>query len=210
MASNVKDKLIISAISVFAEYGYRHGKVADIVQGADANIAAVNYHFGTKDNLFVHALRKAHKLANAAYPTKGVLSETASAEEKTQTIARGILRRSFDQGEAGDFNRIMSKTIHVPGSPIELILNEVRSMELDYLEGVLAELLDTESAPVIQLAKLNFFALATIISKSPMGLKGLFANDPTEEAINELIELQVGVVLTSLKSMPEHLKQSAL
>jgi len=41
MASEVKDKLIISAISVFAEHGYRHGKVADIVQGADANIAAV-------------------------------------------------------------------------------------------------------------------------------------------------------------------------
>jgi len=206
MASQVKDKLISSAISVFAENGYRHGKVADIVKGAGANIAAVNYHFGSKDNLFVYALRKAHMLANTAYPSKGNLPESASAEEKIQTIARGILRRSFDQGEAGDFNRIMSKTIHVPGSPIELILNEVRSMELDYLEGVLAELLDTQSMPVIELAKLNFLALATIISKSPMGLKGLFADEPTEDAINALIELQVGVVLRSLKSMAPHLQ----
>lgn len=207
MASEVKDKLISSAISVFAEHGYRHGKVADIVKGADANIAAVNYHFGSKDNLFVHALRKAHTMANTAYPSKGNLPESASAEEKIQTIARGILRRSFDPGEAGDFNRIMSKTMHVPGSPIELILNEVKSMELDYLEGVLAELLDTQSMPVIELAKLNFFALATIISKSPMGLKGLFDDEPTEDAIDALIELQVGVVLTSLQSMGTHLQQ---
>ncbi|MCP5536509.1 MAG: TetR/AcrR family transcriptional regulator [Akkermansiaceae bacterium] len=209
MTDTVKDKLINSAISVFAEHGYRHGKVADIVKGADANIAAVNYHFGSKENLFVHALRKAHRLANAAHPTKGDLPDTASAEEKIKTIARGILRRSFDPGEAGDFNRIMSKTIHVPGSPIELILNEVRSMEHDYLEAVLAELLDTGFAPLVELAKLNFFALATIISKSPRGLKGLFAHEPTEDAINELIEVQVSVVLTTIKSMARHLEQTA-
>ena len=41
--SAAKEKLIESAIKVFAERGYREGKVADIVKGADANIAAVNY-----------------------------------------------------------------------------------------------------------------------------------------------------------------------
>ncbi len=66
---------------------------------------------------------------------------------------------------------------------------------------------DLRSMPVIELAKLNFFALATIISKSPMGLKGLFADEPTEKAIDALIELQVGVVLTSLQSMAAHLQQ---
>ena len=186
MVSKAKDKLINSAISVFAEYGYRHGKVADIVKGADANIAAVNYHFGSKDNLFVHALRRAHKIANAAYPSKGNLVDSASAEEKVQAIARGILRRSFDQGAAGDFNRIMSKTIHVPGSPIELILNEARSMEFDYLEKVLTDLLGTDAPHIIQWAKSNFISLATIISKSPTGYQCFFAGEPTEKAVNEL------------------------
>lgn len=202
MASKVKDKLISSAISVFAEKGYRLGKVADIVKGADANIAAVNYHFGSKDNLFVHALREAHKIANATHPSLGGLDSSASPEEKLCAMARAILRRSFDPGEAGDFNRIMSKTIHVPGSPIELILNEVQSMGVGkHLDGIIVELLDTDSKPLIQLAKLNFFSLATIISKSPMGVKGLFASEPTDGAINELIELQVGVILISLQSL---------
>lgn len=205
MASNVKEKLISSAIAVFAEHGYRHGKVADIVKGAEANIAAVNYHFGSKDNLFVHALREAYAIADEAYPAKGELADTAGAEEKIGAISRAVLRRSFDQGSAGDFNRIMSKTLHVPGSPIELILFEVRSMELDYLEATLGEFLETDSAPMIQLAKLNFFGLATIINKSPLGIQGLFAGDPDDADIAALIELQINVILTSLRALTTHL-----
>ena len=207
MAAKVKDKLIASAISVFSEHGYMLGKVADIVKGADANIAAVNYHFGSKDNLFVHALRKTFAIADSEYPTNGNLPESASAEEKIKAIARAILWRSFDPGPAGDYNRIMSKTMYVPGSPIELILKEVRSMKSGYLEESLKGLLGTDSAPMIQLAKSNFFGLTTIISKSPTGTRGLFFENPTDEDISELIELQINVVLTSLKTLAAHVQK---
>jgi hypothetical protein len=80
-------------------------------------------------------------------------------------------------------------------------------MELDYLEATLAEFLDTDSAPMIQLAKLNFFGLATIINKSPMGIQGLFSGDPSDSDIAALIELQINVILTSLKALSANLEK---
>jgi len=203
MASKAKEKLIESAIHVFAEHGYRGGKVADIVQGAKANIAAVNYHFGSKDQLFVQALRQAYAEANKAYPSKGDLPKTASPEEKIAAIARAILRRSLDLGKAGDFNRIMSRTIHVPGSPVELILMEVRNLELDYIESVLADLLSTDSKPLLEWAKSIFLQLATLVNKRPVESKSLFPENPTAKQIDAMIEIQIGVILAALKVIPQ-------
>ncbi|MBK1829723.1 TetR/AcrR family transcriptional regulator [Verrucomicrobiaceae bacterium R5-34] len=202
MASPAKERLIESAIHVFAEGGYRGGKVADIVKGADANIAAVNYHFGSKDRLFVEALRQAHAEANRVYPSKGGLPSDAPAEEKIASIARAILRRSLDQGKAGDFNRIMARTMQVPGSPVEMILKEVRGLELTYLEQVLKDLLATESKPIIEWGKSIFLQLATLVSKRPAPVSDLFPENPSPEQIEAMVEVQVGVILAALKSLP--------
>lgn len=204
MKPDAKEKLIRSAIDVFAERGYRDGKIADIVKGAGANIAAVNYHFGSKDKLFVAALRQAFADADAVYPSKGGLSDTASAEDKVAVIARAILLRSFDAGQAGDFNRIMSRTMHVPDSPVEMILTEVQEFELKHLSEVISELLDSKSTQLISWAVAVFISLATMVSKCPVGgIEYLFKNEPQQSQIDAMIESQVAAIFAALKSLPK-------
>ncbi len=204
MKQDVKDKLIHSAIEVFADKGYRDGKIANIVKGAGANIAAVNYHFGSKDQLFVAALRQAFADADEVYPSRGGLSESASAEEKIAAIARAVLIRSFDDGKAGNFNRIMSRTMHVPGSPVEMILTEVEDFELKYLSVVLAEFLETKSTQLIGWAVAIFISLATMISKCPVGAKEyLFKKEPKQSQINSMIECQIEAIFAALKAIPK-------
>ena len=199
--SAAKEKLIESAIKVFAEQGYREGKVADIVKGADANIAAVNYHFGSKDQLFVQALRKAFIDANEVFPSRGDLPDSATAEERVAALAEAILRRSFDSGKAGYFNRIMNRTMHVAGSPVNLILGELSGLELDYMSEILTDFLKIESKPLLEWARCNFLQLATIVSKRPGGYHGLFATEPKQEQIDDMIKSQVKVILASLKAL---------
>lgn len=57
--------LIKAAVSVFSEHGYEGGPVRLITQRAQANQAAINYHFGGKEGLYravleaaAHALEK--------------------------------------------------------------------------------------------------------------------------------------------------------
>ncbi len=205
---DAKEKLIRSAIEVFAEQGYRGGKIADIVRGADANIAAVNYHFGSKDQLFVEALRQAYVDADEVYPSSGELADDASPEEKIAALARAILWRSFDGGRAGDFNRIMSKAIHLPSSPIEMIMKEVEQFELRDLTSSLAEYLRSDSEQLISWALVVFMSLATMISKCPDGLKQKLLAHSSEleydkETTARMIDAQVAIIFAALSAVPK-------
>jgi len=202
MESEVQKKLIDSAVQVFAQKGYRDAKIAAIVEGAGANIAAVNYHFGSKDNLFVAALRRAFAAADEAYPSKGDLADDAPVKEKIAAIARAILLRSLDEGRAGDFNRIMCRTIHAPDSPIELILREVEGFELSYLEANLRKFLKTKSEPLIAWAVSMFISIATIISKRPGGTDGLIPSDAKQEVIDLFVETQIDSLFAALETLP--------
>lgn len=59
MIDDTKQRLIDSAGNIFAEKGYEAASVRDICQNANANLAAVNYHFGGKRQLYVAAVRHA-------------------------------------------------------------------------------------------------------------------------------------------------------
>jgi len=208
--AGVKENLIRSAIEVFAQQGYRGGKIADIVKGAGANIAAVNYHFGSKDKLFVAALRQAHRKADEIYPSSGGLAEDASAKEKIGAAARAILRRSFDVGVAGDFNRIMSRTMNVVGSPIEMILEEVEQLELKHISTVIAEFLNTTSEQMISWGVAVFLSLATMVSKCPAGVVNkIFQSEdeerPSESQIDAMIQSQINAIFVALDSLPKKL-----
>lgn len=46
-----KVRLLDAAIDVFAERGFENGFIREIAEKADANIAAINYHYGSKERL---------------------------------------------------------------------------------------------------------------------------------------------------------------
>ncbi len=52
------DRLLNAAESLFAERGYDGTSIRDITAKADCNLAAVNYHFHSKDNLYTEVFRR--------------------------------------------------------------------------------------------------------------------------------------------------------
>ena len=50
--NNAKNRLLGAAETVFAEKGFDAASIRDITAQAKCNVAAVNYHFGTKENLY--------------------------------------------------------------------------------------------------------------------------------------------------------------
>nr|WP_287411116.1 TetR/AcrR family transcriptional regulator [Pseudodesulfovibrio sp.] len=51
-----RNKILFAASDVFCEKGFDKTRVRDICAIADVNVAAVNYHFGDKQNLFYKVL----------------------------------------------------------------------------------------------------------------------------------------------------------
>ena len=61
-------QLLYAASEVFAEKGFRGATIAEICQKAKANTAAANYHFGSKEALYVESWRYAFDKSLQAYP----------------------------------------------------------------------------------------------------------------------------------------------
>ncbi len=57
---DTRQKLIDAAGQVFSEKGFEATTIREICQSAGANIAAIHYHFGDKERLYIEVVKYAH------------------------------------------------------------------------------------------------------------------------------------------------------
>ena len=55
---NTKDRILGAAEELFAQHGFSGTSLRQVTSRADVNIAAVNYHFGSKENLVNEVFRR--------------------------------------------------------------------------------------------------------------------------------------------------------
>jgi AcrR family transcriptional regulator len=92
-----RERLLAAASEVFVAKGFRDATVADICNRAGANIAAVNYYFGSKDTLYREAWRHAFAEAMKAHPPDGGVGEAAPAAERLRGQVKALLARIADE-----------------------------------------------------------------------------------------------------------------
>lgn len=80
----------------FARLGYRDATISEICEAAGANIAAVNYHFRSKENLYVEAWRHAFRRSTTRYPPDGGVPADAPAAKRLRGHVRSMLQRISD------------------------------------------------------------------------------------------------------------------
>ena len=94
---DTRERLLASAVELFAEKGFRGTTVKEICTDAGANIAAVNYYFGSKEKLYAEAWRKAFQDSLEAHPSGGGVPAGAPAEERLRGYVRSLIQRVADE-----------------------------------------------------------------------------------------------------------------
>jgi AcrR family transcriptional regulator len=99
-----RQKLLDVACEIFAEKGFGGAKISEICRRAGANVAAVNYYFGGKDDLYVAAWKQAMQefMATVAKPPEDVTPE----EQLAFFIHRFIAKVLLLDGEKNHFRRL--------------------------------------------------------------------------------------------------------
>ena len=140
---DTRARLIEAAGFVFSEQGYRAATVRDICTRANANVAAINYHFRDKLGLYVEVVRVSmgthgdHDLGRMQLDAK-------PAAEALRLLIAGMLERALGRDRAAWYLRIMSHELAQPSEAFARVVDEVISPNYASLRGVLGRLLGRE------------------------------------------------------------------
>src|SRR5215212_6345145 len=89
-------RLLDAAGEVFAEQGFRAATVREICRRAEANVAAVNYHFGDKEKLYAEVLNYAHRAAMVHVPSAPAAD--ATPEQRLRGFVHAMVRGFLSEG----------------------------------------------------------------------------------------------------------------
>ena len=138
-------RLLEAAGEVFAEQGFHRATVRDICCRAEANIAAVNYHFGDKEKLYAAVL--SHWLGEALrkFPPDGGLPPTAPAPERLQAFVRSWLFRMLGEGMPAWHGKLMAREMSEPTAAFDMVLAETVRPMSQRLHGLVGDLLGSRA-----------------------------------------------------------------
>lgn len=142
-AQETRQRLLAAAAEVFAQKGYWEATHAEICQKAQANIAAVNYHFGSKEKLYIEAWRHAFERSIQAYPPDGGVRPDATAPERLRGHILALMRRMSDP-ENREIEIVHKEMANPTGLLGEAIEGMMEPMRRD-LYGIIRELVGSDA-----------------------------------------------------------------
>ena len=93
-----KHRLLEAAGEVFAERGFEGATVREICARAGANVAAVNYHFGDKRELYRATLFHAYRTVDERIPIDGGAPPSAPPEVRLRALIGAFVARMTAPG----------------------------------------------------------------------------------------------------------------
>jgi AcrR family transcriptional regulator len=138
-AVRTRKSLLAAASEVFADKGYHDATIAEICERAKANGAAVNYHFGDKETLYVEAWRHSFSQSLKAHPPDGGVSEDARPEERLRGQVEALLRRIADENNK-EFLIVHRELANPTGLLEEVMRKDLRPLR-DKMETLVREIL---------------------------------------------------------------------
>jgi len=147
-ANNTKGRLLDAAGEVFGAKGFHTASVREICQRADANIAAVNYHFGSKDKLYEAVVLEAFKFAAVKEPNESDEADGATVEERLFMFIHDLLQRRPGESGPAWHRKVMIKEIEEPGPALEAVVNKILRRRFDGLRQIMIELIPPPVDPL--------------------------------------------------------------
>jgi AcrR family transcriptional regulator len=137
-----KQALLQAAAAEFAERGFQLGRVRSIAGRAGTNVAAVNYHFGSKEALYFAVL---HQLMSATFERFPLVEESARgtrrpAERFTHAVGK-LLRRFASPDHSMQLRDLIVRELANPTAALDRLLAEVARPQFMTMKSLVAELL---------------------------------------------------------------------
>ena len=139
--ARAREHLIEVAGEVFAEKGFQGATSREICLRAGVNLAAVNYHFGGFEALYIATLKEAHRRADVMPPGKAHVA-ALPAREKLRAFVRDLVGR-LAQSPANSWEmRLVSREMVIPTfAQADFVATSIAPRRA-YLKSIIGEIID--------------------------------------------------------------------
>ena len=145
MGSAETVSLILNAAGrVFAEKGFKDATVREICAQAEVNLAAINYHFGDKERLYIQAVKHARKEIEAAAPLPEEIAGCGPAEERLAIFIRTLAMRILNTEVASWQHRLLLREFMNPSRACEEVMQESIRPFIGQLHDLLREVISRD------------------------------------------------------------------
>ena len=151
-----KGKLLEAAAEVFVAKGFHAATIAQICKQAQANVAAVNYHFGSKEVLYQETWRYSFKKSLQAHPMDGGVRADAPTTERLRGTVKALIERIADD-ESRDFFLSQMEFVNPTG-----LLDEVMKVERIQLRNKIFALMKELLGPGASEKQIIFCTMSVI------------------------------------------------
>jgi len=125
-SNETRQRLLEAAAEVFADGGYRRATIAKICRLAGANIAAVNYHFGGKQELYAAVFEYAQRRASTE--DTAAVDEAAPPEDRLRAHVATFVGRLLDPRRPAWIARLLAHELIEPTQVLDrLVRNRMRA-----------------------------------------------------------------------------------
>jgi AcrR family transcriptional regulator len=136
-----RQRLIEAAARLFAERGFSNVTVREICRSANANVAAINYHFRGKQGLYDEIIQSAIRTMVGTTEEMQRMGEGRPAEEQLRIFVKIFLTRVV-QARDGWIHHLMGRELSDPTPALDLVVRYVIRPRLAYLGSIVARLLE--------------------------------------------------------------------
>jgi AcrR family transcriptional regulator len=125
--ANTRSRILDVAEDLFAEQGFDRVSIRDITKRARVNLAAINYHFGGKEDLIAAVFERRVVPVNKARLAALTLVERSAKNPLLEDILEAFIRPtvdcSFGTAKGGKaFSKLFGRCLSEPNPEIETLL----------------------------------------------------------------------------------------
>jgi AcrR family transcriptional regulator len=142
-AEKTQQEIINAAGLLFAEQGFKATTVAQICKAAKVNQAAVSFHFGGKEQLYIALVRHGYEYALAEIPWPKWEPETPATVKLRDFVLTFLRRAVADREPRWPCQLIMREMVEPTKACEEFVRGYIRPT-LALLHGILQELLPAD------------------------------------------------------------------
>ncbi len=190
---STKDRILGAAEELFAQHGFGGTSLRQVTSRADVNIAAVNYHFGSKENLVTEVFRRRMDEMSAQRLAR-LRQARAEAPGELEPILAAFVRPALalaqDRHGGGAFIRVIARAYAEKNDGLRKFLSEQYGHVLREFGKAIAGCVPELSKEQLYW-RLDFVAGALTYAMADFGLikrpAGVSEADHRERAAQELI-----------------------